>query len=120
MCSSDKEIETLLKSLNKTKFRGSFHLNVKMLGYVKDKGIDKIKSDAYDLITKRKANYDDYEYEIIPNISYEYDEDQDTSGEYWNENCYLSVTVKDERKAKMSFDVVNSKTLNLYCIDYLK
>ncbi|MBQ9900672.1 MAG: hypothetical protein IJM36_06055 [Acholeplasmatales bacterium] len=74
----------------------------------------------YDLITKRKANYDDYEYEIIPNISYEYDEDQDTSGEYWNENCYLSVTVKDERKAKMSFDVVNSKTLNLYCIDYLK
>lgn len=55
MCSSDKEIETLLKSLNKTKFRGSFHLNVKMLGYVKDKGIDKIKSDAYDLITKRIA-----------------------------------------------------------------
>ena len=42
-------------NLNKTKFRGSFHLNRKMKEYVEDKGYAKIKSDAYDLITKRIA-----------------------------------------------------------------
>ena len=45
----------LLDSLAKSKFRGSFHLNSKMKDYVKEKGIDKIKSDAYDLIEKRLA-----------------------------------------------------------------
>lgn len=45
-------IEKLLDSLAKSKFRGSFHLNSKMKDYVKEKGIDKIKSDAYDLIEK--------------------------------------------------------------------
>ena len=58
-----KEIEELLESLNKTKFRGSFHLNSKMKGYVQDKGYDKIESDAYDLITKRIAP------EVISNVS---------------------------------------------------
>lgn len=48
-------IEKLLDSLSKSKFRGSFHLNSKMKDYVKEKGIDKIKSDAYDLIEKRLA-----------------------------------------------------------------
>lgn len=48
-------IEKLLDSLAKSKFRGSFHLNFKMKDYVKEKGIDKIKSDAYDLIEKRLA-----------------------------------------------------------------
>ena len=48
-------IEKLLDSLAKSKFRGSFHLNSKMKDYVKEKGIDKIKSDAYDLIEKRLA-----------------------------------------------------------------
>ena len=48
-------IEKLLDSLAKSKFRGSFHLNYKMKDYVKEKGIDKIKSDAYDLIEKRLA-----------------------------------------------------------------
>ena len=42
-------------SLSRTKFRGSFHLNNKMKEYVREKGIDKIKSDAYDLIKKRIA-----------------------------------------------------------------
>ena len=46
-------IEDLLDSLSKSKFRGSFHLNKKMKNYVKEKGFDKIKSDARDLITKR-------------------------------------------------------------------
>jgi hypothetical protein len=49
----NKDIDKLLDSLNRSKFRGSFHLNNKMKLYVKDKGIDKIKSDAYDLISKR-------------------------------------------------------------------
>ena len=48
-------IEKLLDSLAKSKFRGSFHLNSKMKDYVKEKGIDKIKSDAYDVIEKRLA-----------------------------------------------------------------
>lgn len=48
-------IERLLDSLAKSKFRGSFHLNFKMKAYVKEKGIEKIESDAYDLITKRLA-----------------------------------------------------------------
>ena len=55
MNTTDKEIEELLVSLNKTKFRGSFHLNGKMKEYVRDKGYVKIKSDAYDLINKRIA-----------------------------------------------------------------
>ncbi len=52
---SDIEIERLLLSLSRTKFRGSFHLNNKMKEYVKEKGIDKIKSDTYDFINKRLA-----------------------------------------------------------------
>ncbi len=52
---SDIEIERLLLSLSRTKFRGSFHLNNKMKEYVNEKGIDKIKSDANDLIKKRIA-----------------------------------------------------------------
>lgn len=52
---SDYKIENLLDSLAKTKFRGSFHLNKKMKEYTKEKGLDKIESDAKDLITKRLA-----------------------------------------------------------------
>ena len=47
------DIDRLLDSLSKTKFRGSFHLNNKMKDYIKVKGMDKIKSDAYDFINKR-------------------------------------------------------------------
>ena len=43
----------ILERLSLSKFRSSFHLNSKMRLYVKDKGIDKIKSDTYDLINKR-------------------------------------------------------------------
>ena len=46
-------IDYLLDSLNKTKFRGSFHLNNKMKEYVKDKGIDKIREHAYDMVNSR-------------------------------------------------------------------
>ena len=51
----NKNIDSLLDSLSKSKFRGSFHLNPKMKDYVKEKGFDKIKLDAKDLITKRLA-----------------------------------------------------------------
>ena len=46
-------IDILLDSLSRSKFRGSFHLNSKMKNYVNEHGMDKIKKDAYDLITKR-------------------------------------------------------------------
>ncbi len=48
-----KDIDKLLDSLSKTKFRGSFHLNNKMKDYVKEKGFDKIEKDAYEIICKR-------------------------------------------------------------------
>lgn len=51
----NNNINNLLNSLSKSKFRGSFHLNKKMKDYVREKGLDKIKSDARDLITKRLA-----------------------------------------------------------------
>lgn len=49
------DIGSKLYSLSKSKFRSSFHLNNKMKEYVKKKGIEKIKSDAYDFINKRIA-----------------------------------------------------------------
>lgn len=48
----------ILSKLSKSKFRSSFHLNNKMKEYVLTKGMVKIKSDAYDLITKRLAPAD--------------------------------------------------------------
>ena len=56
-----QKIDNLLDSLSKTKFRWSFHLNNKMKEYVNIKGLDKIKSDAYDIINKRLKP------DIIPN-----------------------------------------------------
>ncbi len=49
----NRDIPKLLDSLSKTKFRGSFHLNSKMILYTKEKGIDKIRKDAYELVSKR-------------------------------------------------------------------
>ena len=45
----DKKIESLANS----KFRGSFHLNLKMKEYVNEKGMEKIEKHAYDFINKR-------------------------------------------------------------------
>lgn len=47
------DIEYILNSLSKSKFRNSFHLNKKMKEYVKEKGGDVIKSHAYDFINER-------------------------------------------------------------------
>ena len=49
----EKYINNKLYSLSLSKFRSSFHLNKKMKEYVQVKGLDKIKSDAYELISKR-------------------------------------------------------------------
>ena len=43
----------ILNRLERSKFRSSFHLNENMKNYVKEKGLDKIKSHAKDFITKR-------------------------------------------------------------------
>ena len=47
--------ELILHKLQLSKFRSSFHLNKNMQDYVKTKGLPKITSDAYELITKRLA-----------------------------------------------------------------
>lgn len=49
----EEKIEKMILSLSKSKFRGRFHLNNNMKLYVKEKGLDKISNDAYDLIEKR-------------------------------------------------------------------
>ena len=49
------DINKLLDSLAKTKFRGSFHLNNKMKEYVNTKGINIIESHARDFINKNLA-----------------------------------------------------------------
>ena len=45
--------DLILIKISKSKFRNSFHLNSKMKEYVSIKGLDKIKSDAYELINTR-------------------------------------------------------------------
>ena len=47
-----------LKKLRASPFRSKFHLKAKDIAYVKEKGVDKIKSHAYDFITKRLAPKD--------------------------------------------------------------
>ena len=48
-----RNIDIMLYSLSKSKFRSSFHLNTKMKNYVCDKGLDVIKGHAYDFINNR-------------------------------------------------------------------
>ena len=57
----EKDINDMLYSLSKSKFRNSFHLNNKMKDYVKEKGMNIIEKHAYEIINKRlKSN-------MIPN-----------------------------------------------------
>ena len=49
------QMNNVLDKLSKSKFRSSFHLNKKMINYTNEKGLEKIREDAYDLITKRLA-----------------------------------------------------------------
>lgn len=48
-------IDKILFSLSKSKFRSSFHLKEKDKQYIKEKGIDTIRKHATDFITKRIA-----------------------------------------------------------------
>ena len=45
----------ILSKLSKSKFRSYFHLNNKMKEYVHEKGMDKIRQDGIELLTKRLA-----------------------------------------------------------------
>lgn len=48
-----KNLDNLFENLSNSKFRNSFHLNKKMKDYVNEKGLDVIKTHAYDFINKR-------------------------------------------------------------------
>ena len=50
-----KEIMDILDRLAKSKFRSRFKLRAKELEYIKEKGLDKIKSHAKDFIRDRVA-----------------------------------------------------------------
>ena len=50
-----KQIEEVLYKLSKSKFRSSFHLKEKEKNYVKETGLEVIKTHAYDLLEKRLA-----------------------------------------------------------------
>lgn len=52
-----QNINVMLDSLAKSKFRGSFKLNKNMISYVNEKGLDKITKDAYEIVLKRIAIY---------------------------------------------------------------
>ncbi len=49
----EKNLENLFFSLSKSKFRSRFHLKEKDKEYVLDKGMEKVKSHAYDFVRKR-------------------------------------------------------------------
>lgn len=48
-----RNFDELFLNLSKSKFRSSFHLNDKMKDYVNKKGIEVIKSHAYDFVNSR-------------------------------------------------------------------
>lgn len=50
-----RDINSLFNSLDKSKFRSSFHLKKKDFDYIANIGMDKIRTHAYDFITKRLA-----------------------------------------------------------------
>ena len=47
--------ELILNKLQTSKFRNSFHLKIKEINYIKEKGMDKIKSHAIDFINEKLA-----------------------------------------------------------------
>ena len=46
-------MDEILFNLSKSKFRNSFHLNIKLKEYINEKGINTIREHAYDFINKR-------------------------------------------------------------------
>ncbi len=49
-------IEDKISSLSKSKFRNSFHLRKYMIKYIADKGMNKIREDAYFFIKNRLSD----------------------------------------------------------------
>lgn len=49
----EKYINNKLKSLYKSKFRSSFHLNKKLITYIDKNGLDKIEEHAKELLIKK-------------------------------------------------------------------
>lgn len=43
-------------NLSKSKFRSSFHLKVKDIKYIREKGMEKIKEHAYDFVNNRLSS----------------------------------------------------------------
>lgn len=52
---NEEKINNILERLSYSKFRNSFHLKDKDIKYINDKGIEVVKSHAYDFISKRLA-----------------------------------------------------------------
>ena len=48
-----KNLDNLFFNLGKSKFRSSFYLNDDLKKYVQEKGMDTIKSHAYDFVNKK-------------------------------------------------------------------
>lgn len=57
----NNKIEYILNVLSKSKFRNSFSLKEKDIEYINNKGIDVIRTHAYDFVSKRLAP------SVIPN-----------------------------------------------------
>ena len=53
-------IEDKINSLSKSKFRSSFHLRKYMYKYIDEKGMDKIREDAYFFIRNRISDTSKY------------------------------------------------------------
>ena len=53
-------ISEKIDNLSKSKFRSSFHLRKYMLDYIEEKGLDKIKMDAYYFIKNRISDTSKY------------------------------------------------------------
>lgn len=47
------QVENILKSLSKSKFRSSFSLKQKDFEYIEKKGLNEIRNHAYDFLNKR-------------------------------------------------------------------
>ena len=52
-----KDINLMIESLSKSKFRSSFKLKDKDNTYINDKGLDTIRRHAFDFISKRVGEY---------------------------------------------------------------
>ena len=50
-----QSVETALEKLEKSRFRASFHLSEKDIGYIKEKGLDTVRRHAEDFVKTKLA-----------------------------------------------------------------